>query len=291
MKQHKNKIVIIVILLCIIAVLMNVREKQKEASITRYQAVIIETSLKGIPKKEPTLLSMLKIGIKPMGTTMYVYGGGWNEEDTGSGKETTSIGLSKEWEKYYKKQNTDYDINQSSYQIHEGLDCSGYIGWILYNTFHEKDGEEGYVMKAEDMASIFSQKGWGTYTPMEEIKDYQPGDIMSTTCDDCAHVYMVVGSCNDGSILLIHSYPQGVQLNGTVDENGNQESQAAKLAEKYMYQYFPNWTKVYPLKVMDRKFLTHYAQMRWDTTEKGIIKDTEKLKEKSAEEVLQIMFS
>ena len=45
------------------------------------------------------------------------------------------------------------------------------------------------------------------------------------------------------------------------------------------------------LEKLDKEFLTHYAQMRWDTTDKGVITDTEKIKEKSAEEILQLIFS
>lgn len=290
MKQQKIKISILVILLCIITVLISIWKITNKETTEAFMAAPIDR-ISQIPKKEPTLLSMLKTATKPMGSTMYVYGGGWNEADTGAGKEAVSIGCSPEWNTFYQLQDQNYDINVSSYQIHEGLDCSGYIGWILYNTFHTLDGEEGYVMKGEDMARVFSQKGWGTYIPKSQVKDYQPGDIMSSDCEDCAHVYMVVASCDDGSILLFHSYPQGVQLNGTVDKQGNQESEAVKLAEKYMRQYCPEWTNKYPLEILDKKFLTHYAQMRWDNTEKGVITDTEKIKEKSAEEILQLIFS
>lgn len=289
-KQHKIKIISIMLLLIIFIGFTSAWKNQKQV-MPSYQAMNIPIAMEKIPKKEPTLLSMLKTAVKPIGTTMYVYGGGWNEADNGSGKETTSIGVSPAWEKFYKKQTTNYDVSQSSYQIHEGLDCSGYIGWILYNTFHDKDGEVGYVMKAEDMARAFSQKGWGTYISKNEVKDYQPRDIMSSDCEDCAHVYMVVTSCEDGSVLLLHSYPQGVQLNGTIDKYGNQQSEAVKLAQKYMNQYRSEWTQKYPLEIMDRKFLTHYAQMRWGINDKGIIKDPDHLKEKSAEEILQLIFS
>ena len=82
-----------------------------------------------------------------------------------------------------------------------------------------------------------------------------------------------------------------MQLNGTIDKYGNQQSEAVKLAQKYMSQYRSEWTQKYPLEIMDRKFLTHYVQMRWDINDKGIIKDPDHLKEKSAEEILQLIFS
>ena len=161
------------ILLCIITVLISIWKITNKETTEAFMAAPIDR-ISQIPKKEPTLLSMLKTATKPMGSTMYVYGGGWNEADTGAGKEAVSIGCSPEWNTFYQLQDQNYDINVSSYQIHEGLDCSGYIGWILYNTFHTLDGEEGYVMKGEDMARVFSQKGWGTYIPKSQVKTISP---------------------------------------------------------------------------------------------------------------------
>ena len=38
------------------------------------------------------------------------------------------------------------------YEIHEGLDCAGYVGWAIYNTLETKSNHgDGYVLKAEEM--------------------------------------------------------------------------------------------------------------------------------------------
>lgn len=40
----------------------------------------------------PTLKHFLKTSIKPVGQTMYVWGGGWNKADTAAGKEARQMG-------------------------------------------------------------------------------------------------------------------------------------------------------------------------------------------------------
>lgn len=44
-----------------------------------------------------TLENLLKTALLPIGNTMYIYGGGWNEEDTGAGIEAMTIGVSHKW--------------------------------------------------------------------------------------------------------------------------------------------------------------------------------------------------
>ena len=41
---------------------------------------------------QKTLQNFLTIAIQPVGQTMYVWGGGWNEEDTGAGQDAKRIG-------------------------------------------------------------------------------------------------------------------------------------------------------------------------------------------------------
>ena len=76
----------------------------------------------------------------PIGKTMYIYGGGWNENDTGAGIEAMTLGIDPKWAEFAQKQDSsynfkDYDYKQNKEYIHLGLDCSGYIGWLLYNIF------------------------------------------------------------------------------------------------------------------------------------------------------------
>lgn len=237
-------------------------------------------------KTKSTLKKLLQTGLKPMGSTMYVWGGGWNEADTGAGKEARTIGVSRRWRSFFKKQNKNYNHNATRYQIHDGLDCSGYVGWCIYNIMNTKSGSTGYVMTANKMAREFANRGWGTYCAASKVKNYRAGDIMSSS----GHVYIVVGQCGDGSIVLMHSSPPGVQFSGTPSKAGKSNSQAVKLAKKYMKKYFPEWYKKYPDNARGMDYLRKYNQMRWDLSGSKIMSDPEGLRNMTAEQVLKVIF-
>ena len=219
---------------------------------------------------------------EPLGKTMYVWGGGWNEEDTGAGSEAVTLGVSPAWEKFAGKQNADYDFNQTRYQIHNGLDCSGYIGWLVYNLLETENGKKGYVVKSSEMARFLAKKGLGEYTESTDVKEWKPGDIMSMK----GHVWMSLGSCEDGSVVVLHASPPGVTLSGTLLPDGS-ESMAVKLAKKYMKEHYPEWHKKYGVKACEYKYLTDSSRMRWDITR---VKDMQGLQKLSAGEVLKWMF-
>lgn len=237
-------------------------------------------------KTKSTLKKLLQTGLKPMGSTMYVWGGGWNEADTGAGKEACTIGVSGRWKTFFEKQNKNYNYNTTRYQIHDGLDCSGYIGWCIYNIMNTKSGKSGYVMTADKMARDYANRGWGTFCTAGKVKDYRAGDIMSSS----GHVYMVVGQCKDGSVVLMHSSPPGVQLSGTPSKTGKSNSQAVKLAAKYMKKYFPAWYKKYPDNARGMDYLRSYSQMRWDLSGTKIMSDPEGLRNMTADQVLAAIF-
>ena len=108
-----------------------------------------------------SLENFLEIAMEPVGQTMYVWGGGWNEEDTGDGVEAVTIGVSDQWASFFEEQDASYDYQNTLYQIHDGLDCSGYVGWAIYNLMQTESGQEGYVMKSGEMAKAFADFGWG----------------------------------------------------------------------------------------------------------------------------------
>lgn len=257
---------------------------------SKYSSVVEAKVPKAKKKGKSTLKKFLKTAMEPVGRTMYVWGGGWNEEDNGAGTDARTIGVSPEWERFFNKQDSGYDYNQTRYQIRNGLDCSGYVGWCIYNIMNTTNGKEGYVMKAEDMASNYASRGWGQYVSRFSVKDYQPGDIMSSSCSDCGHVWIVVGACQDGSVVLVHSSPQGVQINGTVDRYGNTSSEAVNLATYYMKNYFPKWYQKYPNCMRGESYLSHYAQMRWDVSGNTVMTDPEGYRNKTAAQILQDLF-
>ena len=219
----------------------------------------------GTPGKR-TLKNYLQTAMNPVGTALYVYGGSWDWQDVNSSNQALTIGLPQSWIDFFQQQDANYtymndDDPAHSYYPHNswnqyyyaGVDCSAYIGWTVYNVMHTEsttnDLSDGYVMSAVKMAKTFAEKGWGTWT--RDIKSFKPGDIFSMS----GHVWTVLGVCDDGSIVFLHSTPSdskagqgggGVQLsalNPNSDDDKNCE--AYKLVTKYMTKYYPEWSTRY----------------------------------------------
>ena len=239
-------------------------------------------------KKVSTIKKYLQTAIQPIGKAIYVWGGGWSVDGLGGSTEARTIGVSSRWTKFFKAQTKDYNFYDTQYQRHDGLDCSGYVGWTIYNMMNTKSGNNGYVMSAKDMAKNYASRGWGTYIKRTKVKDYKPGDIMSSACTDCGHVWIVIGQCSDGSVVVLHSSSNpGVQLSGTVTPDGKITSQAAVLAQKYMEQYYPAWCAKFKTKIRDEKYLSHFCQMRWDVSGKSVMTDPDGYQKMTAEQVLE----
>lgn len=219
----------------------------------------------GTPGKR-TLKNYLQTAMNPVGTALYVYGGSWDWQDVNSSNQALTIGLPQSWIDFFQQQDANYTYKNSadpahSYYPHNsrnqyyyaGLDCSGYVGWVVYNVMHTQNSvntdNDGYVMSSTKMAKTFADKGWGTWT--RDIKSFKPGDIFSMS----GHVWTVLGVCDDGSIVFLHSTPSdskagqgggGVQLsalNPNSDDDKNCE--AYKLVTKYMTKYYPEWSERY----------------------------------------------
>lgn len=231
-----------------------------------------------------SLKTFLEILQEPVGQTMYIWGGGWNEEDTGAGQEALTLGISEKWKEFFLQQDSSYNMENHLYEIHNGLDCSGYVGWAIYNLMETKSNQgSGYVMLASEMASTFSENGWGNYTHRLEVTDYKPGDIMSNE----EHVYVVLGTMDDGSVLLIHSSPPGVRICGTPDSAGSSLSMANELADSIMSEYYPDWYAKYPSVNVDSTYLTNYDQFRWN---EDTLKDAQKIQKMSGNEIIELLY-
>lgn len=231
----------------------------------------------------PSILDFLRIAVQPVGQTMYVWGGGWNEEDTGAGIEAVTLGLSPQWAAFAAQQTADYDHKTTRYQIHDGLDCSGYVGWAIYNVLETENGRPGYVSKSSGMARALSDRGLGDYIPAQDMTRWLPGDIMSMR----GHVWITVGMCADGSVLLLHASPPGVIFSGTLLPDGS-ESEASKLAEQVMQAHFPDWYSRFPRCARSDNYLKNSSAMRWNA---DILGDPEALRDMTAEEVVELIFA
>ena len=105
------------------------------------------------------------------------------------------------------------------------------------------------------------------------------------------HVYIVIGKCADGSVVLVHSSPKGVMINGTVSRSGKVKSKAWKLARKYMMKYFPAWYAKYPDVSRGSSYLNSYGRMRWYLgRKKSVMSDPDGLRRKNAAQVLKVIF-
>lgn len=310
MRKHKllltAMIAVDICILCtlgVFAVKYFYRENPNQLNTARENAQTIQTqttdntvnnteqtdkAMQAFSKKTGTLKKFLQNAMKPVGETLYVYGGGWNEEDTGAGEAAVTIGVSPLWKSFYQTQGADYDSSKYRYQIEKGLDCSGYIGWAIYNTLETENGGEGYVFLAQECADKYSQMGFGTKSVAGTFNDYLPGDILSSAAD--CHVWISLGQCSDGSVVLVNASPPGVRICGTPSSDGASQSDAVKLAEKFMSEQFPDWYSKFPDCSKNMRYLTQYDRMRWDLSGNGVLTDPEGFSELTPEELLTELF-
>ena len=261
-----------------------------------------------------TVLNLLRTAMTPVGTTLYVYGGAWNWEDTGASVQASRLGLPPEWTDFFFRQDAFYSYKaeeraESYYPYggwneyyYAGADCSGYLGWVLYNTMYREEGRPGCVFYANEYAARLEEAGCGERIDRNIVASLKPGDLMSMS----GHCWLCLGCCSDGSAVIVHSSPTasvegerggGVQLSAL----GDSGCEAEALAGRYMQQYFPEWSKRYEVKrfSIDDYCLAEGAitgLLQWDTEADGLpdrlgpLSDPDGVRELSAEEVLRLLF-
>lgn len=228
-------------------------------------------------KKTASIEELLRISMEPVGSTMYVWGGGWNDEDSEAGASSTQIGLSPQWEVFAKTQDETYDFEEYRFEREKGLDCSGYVGWVIYNTFETENGLQGYVTASTDFAESLANRGWGTF--IQNPKEFLPGDVVSME----GHVWICLGTCTDGSVLLVHSSPPGVSVCGTQIKEG-ESSIAIEVATQFMTVNFPDWQKKYPNRTVSSSYLENVSVFRWN---ESTMLDAGKMQDMSGEEIME----
>lgn len=284
-----------------------------------------ELPVSGVPGKR-TVKNFLQTALMPAGSTLYVYGGGWDWQDIGSSHETRTIGVSPFWTQFFNAQDAGYRYEDNEHPessvypfgewnqyYYAGLDCSGYVGWVLYNTLYDKSLQyPGFVSSAGGMAKKFSEQyGLGTFT--RDASSLYPGDIVSIS----GHVWVVAGVCDDGSIVLLHSCPSksrtegsggGVQLTAVSAKGQKDHScDAFLLADRYMSRYFPAWYERYETTLFDTDLYLDFPEdkpalgvFHWNITDAALsetggtmtgLADPDGIREMSAEEVLKELFA
>lgn len=206
-----------------------------------------------------TLKNFLATALEPVGTVLYVYGGGWNWQDDGAARQAVFIGLAQSWLDFFAAQNKQYAFKDKtnyakSYFPHggfnqyyyAGLDCSGFAGWAIYNVMHAAGGGAGYVRGSTGMAqALASVYGFGVFS--RNVQDFRAGDVFSLN----GHVWICVGVCEDGSLIIVHSTASksvsghaggGVQLSAV---GFDLDCEAYRLVKAYMERYYPKWRERY----------------------------------------------
>jgi len=271
---------------------------------------------------EKTLANFLKTALEPVGTTLYIYGGGWDWQDAGASVQTRSLGVSPDWVRFFNSQDENFTYKEkngdkaladpkSSYYpyggynayYYAGLDCSGFLGWVLYNTMETEGMKAGYVGGSTGCAKRLKEKGWGTWTQDIRFPDGQngyemkPGDIMSIN----GHVWISLGTCGDGSIVILHSSPSksrtgqpggGVQISAV---GTTENCEAYALADQYMSGHYKEWYRRYPIYLCDPAVYFSFegdkaGRFSWDTSGSGVLRDPDGLQEMEPKEVLDFLF-
>ncbi|MBQ8924577.1 MAG: hypothetical protein IJ053_07250 [Lachnospiraceae bacterium] len=226
----------------------------------------------------------LKEALSPVGTTLYVYGGGWNEADTGTGTEAMSYGVNPNWKAFFDKNDSSYNYKNTMYQIHNGLDCSGYVGFVTYQVFGNTYSNRGYVYKSTNVVDQYSKMFNSAYINRYNINRYYPGDIMGTN----GHVFIAIGKCSDGRLLFMHASPPVVSLCGTPTPSGDTDSEAVNLAKEYMRKYYRESYARYNSFMRPTSFLTDYNQMHWN---RSVLSDPDGYDNMTPREILQDLFN
>lgn len=246
-----------------------------------------------------TVRNFLSNALMPVGRTLYVYGGGWNWQDTGASELCRSAALPDVWQRFFLSQTGHYNYKKPSpaeswypfggwnEYYYAGLDCSGYVGWAVYRTLNGADGGEGFVCSASRQASELAARGLGAVCG--STANLRPGDVVSIS----GHVWICLGTCADGSIVILHSTPSpsrtgekggGVQL-GAI--GSSRDCEAFRLADWYLSRYYPAWYERYAPSLKDPgSYLAANGVFTWSA-----LSDPEGVRAMSAPEVLRLLFA
>lgn len=232
-----------------------------------------------------TIKNFLRTGISPIGSTMYIWGGGWNGFAGNKSEQKFKTGLSPKWRSFANKHKSNYNYVRYLLQREKGLDCSGFVGNCVYNVMETSNNRQSYVTSAYREGIYYSSLGFGKYVSNKLVGTRKAGDVM--TC--ATHVWICLGECTDGSAVVLHSSPPMVSLAGTPSDKGVSNSKAVKLARKYMKKYYPELYKNYPNSVYrGSTYNSSYGRMRWN---KKTLADPEGYKNMTAKKVLKDLFS
>ena len=225
-----------------------------------------------------TLTKFLKTMIQPVGNTLYVWGGGHDAWTDGDG---LRIGMNPKWKQFYNQQGASYNYTKHRYEYQNGLDCSGLVSWAVYNTYNTKSNqkETAYSSTSTGFPAYLTNKGFGSHGKVSG-GTFTPGDVVSMT----GHVWVVLGMCSDGSLVIVHATPPVVQISGTVNTAGSTNSEAVKLANAYMKKYYSDAAGKYNLCIASKAYVNNVDRFQWSSSSMG---DPDGLRNMTAAQVLE----
>lgn len=225
-----------------------------------------------------TLTKFLKTMIQPVGNTLYVWGGGHDAWTDGDG---LRIGMNPKWEQFYNQQGASYNYTKHRYEYQNGLDCSGLVSWAVYNTYNTKSNqkETAYSSTSTGFPAYLTNKGFGSHGKVSG-GTFTPGDVVSMT----GHVWVVLGMCSDGSLVIVHATPPVVQISGTVNTAGSTNSEAVKLAKAYMKKYYSDAAGKYNLCIASKAYVNNVDRFQWSSSS---MRDPDGLRNMTAAQVLE----
>jgi len=229
----------------------------------------------------PTIKKLIKTALTPLGHTMYVYGGGWNEEDTFASLEARTIGEGSAWKNFFLTQSSGYNFKKFLHCSTLGLDCTGYIGWVIYNLLNTENNLPGYVFKSGELGYRLENLGLGSVSEASSNPSHRCGDIFFSSKH--SHAYISLGECEDKSILLLHSSPPGVILSGTPSPVCERRSQAQIYAHRFMHVNHPQWYAKFPKCDRGADYLYDYHRFRFY---KVVVPDPDELSSLTATQIL-----
>ena len=225
-----------------------------------------------------TLTKFLKTMIQPVGNTLYVWGGGHDAWTDGDG---LRIGMNPKWKQFYNQQGASYNYTKHRYEYQNGLDCSGLVSWAVYNTYNTKSNqkETAYSSTSTGFPAYLTNKGFGSHGKVSG-GTFTPGDVVSMT----GHVWVVLGMCSDGSLVIVHATPPVVQISGTVNTTGSTNSEAVKLAKAYMKKYYSDAAGKYNLCIASKAYVNNVDRFQWSSSS---MRDPDGLRNMTAAQVLE----
>ena len=228
----------------------------------------------GSSSSSKTIKNYLRGAFLPIAKALYVWGGGWAD--------STRKGLSDAMTQWYNTQSSGYDYHGYG-DITKGFDCSGFVGWATYQVMHKTSGEgDGYTVVSGEVGGLYKSLGWGSIINQNYLSSngyvLKAGDIGFNS----GHVWIVVGQCRDGSVVLVHSTPSaGVQLSATNTPSGGWGSQALALATKYMEKL--GASPKYKLITDQGNMIQKYDYFRWN---RSTLADPDGYMSMTADEIL-----